>query len=185
MIREARDAPRGPADSGLWFDVFGAVGQRFRQRSQMAIENAGCGEVDDLLELRWIEQLQHPLHRRLHLLGPLRLPPGGCGVNHPGHRRQLRREAIGVAQISHQQPNPWMIGANGGELGRIPQPEEQLRVGALKQPARDVLSNAAAGSGDQDPAQAAAPMRSITDLPASKKARPFSSGVPGRMPDRG
>ena len=149
----------------------------------MAIENAGGGEVDDLLELRRIEQLQHPLHRHdIHLFGSLRIPPGGGGVNHPVHRRQLHREAIGVAQISHQQPHPGVIGRNGGELGRIPQPKKQFRIGVLKQPARDVLTNAAAGSGDQDPAQAAAPMRSITDLPASKKARPFSSGVPGRMP---
>ena len=116
----------------LGLDVFGAVGEGFGEWLQVAIENARRGEIGDLLDQIRIEQGQHPFHRyHIYLLRSLGVTPGCGGVDHPGHGGQIAGETVGFPQIAHQQPHPGVIGLDGREFGRIPQPKEEIRIAVL------------------------------------------------------
>ena len=159
---------------GLGLDVLGAVGHRLRQQLQVLVEDAGGGEIHHLLDHLGIGGRQHLLDRHhIHLLGPLGIPPGRCGVDDPRRRCDLSAVGFHIPQIPHHQFDARIRRRNGRELAGIPQPEQQLGVGFPVEQIRDVLANATAGPRDQDTCgagtQTAAPRRSMTDLPASKK----------------
>ena len=72
-------------------DVFGAVGLGFRQQGQAAVQDAGGGEVDDLLEPLGVEPAQQFLDgHHIDLMGPLWITPGRGRVNHSGNGGQNR-----------------------------------------------------------------------------------------------
>ena len=77
--------------------VFGPVGQGLWEGIEVAIENARCGEINNLFDNIWVEQSKQSLHRHnIHLFGSYRIPPSCRGVNDAGHRCQFFGKAIRV-----------------------------------------------------------------------------------------
>ena len=105
---------------GLGLDVFGAIGHRFGQELQIAVEDAGGGEIDHLLQPRRIEQGEQPLYRHhIHLLGPLRIAPGGGRVDHAGGAGDRFGVGLEIAQITHQQGDARIVGGHHLQLAGV------------------------------------------------------------------
>ena len=102
--------------AGLGDDVFGAEAFGLGQQPQVPVKDAGGGEIDHLLQPAGIETAQQLLDRiHIDALGPLRIAPGGGGVDDPVHLAQGLPVGLLLAQITHQQADARMVGRHRRE----------------------------------------------------------------------
>jgi hypothetical protein len=95
---------------GFGLDVFRAIGLSFWKQLELAIQDAGGGEVDHLLQIRWIgeaEQLFDSIN--IHRLSPGGIPPGRGGVDDPGGRGDGLCVGAKLAQVTDQQGDPGIL----------------------------------------------------------------------------
>jgi hypothetical protein len=135
----------------LGANVVGSQFTRFLERLILAIQNAGSGEVYDLLAHRWVEQA-----KQLERLGYVDVlgfctTPGGSGQHRDIDRLQQVSELLDLSHVTRQDGDAGPGSSIQSQLAGVSDKQVQFEVGFLKQGFSHVVTNAATRSRDENP----------------------------------